>query len=86
MQQERCVELIKDYDCVIEYHPEKANVIADAFSHKNMSMGTQWDNSDGRDLLDLRKISAQEEVGPEDSLIAQLKIRSTLWDKELTAR
>ena len=28
------MELLKDYDCTIEYHPGKANVMADAFSHK----------------------------------------------------
>jgi hypothetical protein len=38
MQQGRWVELIKDYDYVIEYHPGKANVIADAFSRKIRSM------------------------------------------------
>ena len=28
------MELIKDYDCVIDYHPEKANVVADTLSRK----------------------------------------------------
>ena len=28
------MELIKDYDCVIDYHPNKANVVADALSRK----------------------------------------------------
>ena len=30
LRQHRWMELIKDYDCVIDYHPEKANVVADA--------------------------------------------------------
>ena len=29
--------MIKDYDCVIDYHPGKANVVADALSHKSSS-------------------------------------------------
>ena len=29
------MELIKDYDCVIDYHPRKANVVADALSRKS---------------------------------------------------
>ena len=28
------MELIKDYDCIIEYHPRKANVVVDALSYK----------------------------------------------------
>ena len=27
LRQRRCLELIKDYDCTIEYHPGKANVV-----------------------------------------------------------
>jgi hypothetical protein len=34
LRQHRWLELIKDYDIRINYHPEKANVIADALSHK----------------------------------------------------
>jgi len=57
------VELIKDYDCVIEYHPGKANVVANALSRKNMLVETQWDDSDRRELSELRKIRAQIKVG-----------------------
>ena len=32
LRQRRWLELIKNYDCTIEYHPGKANVIADALS------------------------------------------------------
>jgi hypothetical protein len=34
MRQKRWLELIKDYDLEIHYHPGKANVVADALSHK----------------------------------------------------
>ena len=34
LRQCRWMELIKDYDCVIDYHPGKANVVADALSKK----------------------------------------------------
>ncbi|XP_063942791.1 uncharacterized protein LOC135150428 [Daucus carota subsp. sativus] len=34
MRQRRWLELIKDYDCTINYHPRKANVVADALSRK----------------------------------------------------
>ena len=35
LRQCRSLELIKDYDCTIEYHPGKANVVVDAFSRKS---------------------------------------------------
>ncbi|WVZ81418.1 LOW QUALITY PROTEIN: hypothetical protein U9M48_028798 [Paspalum notatum var. saurae] len=35
MRQRRWLELIKDYDLEIHYHPGKANVVADALSEKN---------------------------------------------------
>ncbi|KAL8148236.1 hypothetical protein AgCh_005552 [Apium graveolens] len=34
MRQRRWLEFIKDYDCLINYHPSKANVVADALSRK----------------------------------------------------
>ncbi|GJW40749.1 putative reverse transcriptase domain-containing protein [Tanacetum coccineum] len=34
MRQRRWLELFSDYDCEIRYHPGKANVVADALSHK----------------------------------------------------
>ncbi|KAL4017803.1 hypothetical protein IC575_021375 [Cucumis melo] len=35
LRQRRWLELIKDYDCTIEYHLGKANVVADALSRKS---------------------------------------------------
>ena len=35
MRQRRWLELLKDYDITIHYHPGKANVMADALSRKS---------------------------------------------------
>jgi hypothetical protein len=35
MRQRRWLELIKDYDLEVHYHPDKANVVADALSRKS---------------------------------------------------
>ena len=34
LRQRRWLKLFKDYDCIIDYHPRKANVVADALSRK----------------------------------------------------
>jgi hypothetical protein len=39
---QRCwLELIKDYDLEVHYHPRKANVVADALSRKSYANGLQ---------------------------------------------
>ena len=35
LRQRRWLELLKDYDCDILYHPGKANMVADALSRKS---------------------------------------------------
>ena len=39
MKQRRWVEFLEDYDCTINYHPEKANVVADTLSRKGQVAG-----------------------------------------------
>ena len=34
------MELMKDYDCTIDYHPGKANVVADSLSRKSDEWAT----------------------------------------------
>ena len=40
LRQRRWLELLKDYDVTILYHPGKANVVDDALSRKTHSMGS----------------------------------------------
>ena len=36
LRQCRWLELFKDYDCIIDYHPGKANVVVDALSRRTI--------------------------------------------------
>ena len=38
LRQWRWLELFNDYDCIIDYHPGKANVVVDALSRKTMAV------------------------------------------------
>ena len=40
MRQRRWLELVKDYDVDIKYHPRKANMVADALSRKTVHSST----------------------------------------------
>ena len=43
LRQHQWLELLKDYECIIDYHPGKANVVADALSRKMISAMTLKD-------------------------------------------
>jgi hypothetical protein len=86
MRQRRWVKLIKDYDCVIDYHPGRANVVVDALSRKSKLLVIEPDDCDEKELTELRQIDAKVEVGPEGSLFAQLRVKSTFREKVLEAQ
>ena len=37
LRQWRWLELFKDYDCIVDYYPRKANVMVDALSRKTVA-------------------------------------------------
>jgi len=80
MQQKRWIKLIKDFDCVIDYHPRKANMVTNAFSHKNKVVIEIIKKDDEKELIDFKEIDAKVEVGLKGSLLAQLRVRSVLRD------
>ena len=58
------MKLIKDYDCVIDYHPGNANVVADALSRKSIQM--------------LRALNAHLSLSDDGTIVAELIARPSL--------
>ncbi|KAA3465779.1 integrase [Gossypium australe] len=61
LRQQRWLELIKDYELVIDYHPGKANVVADALCRKL--------------LFALRAMNTQLLVTNDGSIFAELRVK-----------
>ncbi|KAA3480729.1 DNA/RNA polymerases superfamily protein [Gossypium australe] len=74
LRQRRWIELLKDYDCSIEYHPGEANVVADALSRKVISK--------------FRAMFAHLSLYEDGSLLAELQVKpswvSQIKEKQLS--
>ena len=55
MRQRRWVQLIKDYDCIINYHRGKANVVADALSRKGKTVMNDMELKEQESIVELKK-------------------------------
>ena len=72
LRQRRWMELIKDYDCVIDYRPGKANVVADALSRKS--------------IRTLRALNAHLSLYDDGTVVAELIARPSLLNRVLEAQ
>ena len=63
------MELIKDYDGVIDYHPGKANVVVDALSRKSMQT--------------LRALNAHLSLSDDGTVVAELIARLEMLNRVL---
>ncbi|KAL0540955.1 hypothetical protein IC582_020981 [Cucumis melo] len=86
LRQRRWLELIKDYDCTIDYLPGKANVVADALSRKSSHSNITL-NSIGSSLLrELKMGEAAVSIGKLGSLIVHFQVRPILIDRIIKAQ
>ena len=83
LRQRRWLELIKDYDCTIEYHPRKANVVADALSRRPESSLSHMRSGYLPLLVVLRALGVILEVEDSGALLAMFHVRPLLVDQIL---
>ena len=75
MRQRRWLELLKDYDFGLNYHPGKANVVADALSRKTLHMSAMMIKE--LELIEqFRDMNLVCEVKPQSVMLGMLKINS----------
>ena len=72
LRQRRWMELIKDYDCVIDYHLGKANLVADALSRKSVQT--------------LRALNAHLSLLDDGTIEAELIAKPNLLNRVLEAQ
>ena len=86
LRQWRWLELLKDYDMTILYHPGKANVVADALSRKAVSMGNlamlQVEQRPlARDVQSLANSFVRIDISEPRKVLAYMEARSSLLEQ-----
>ena len=77
----RWLELIKDYNLVINYHPERANVVVDALSWKFSMMLAHIHTAYVLLLLDIKTVEINLDFDGYSVLTANFMVRPTLVDQ-----
>ncbi|KAA0040402.1 pol protein [Cucumis melo var. makuwa] len=85
MRQRRWLELVKDYDCEILYHPGKANVVADSLSRK-VSHSAALITRQAPLHRDLERAEIAVSVGAVTIQLAQLMVQPTLRQRIIDAQ
>ncbi|KAL0554363.1 hypothetical protein IC582_008282 [Cucumis melo] len=85
MRQRRWLELVKDYDCEILYHPGKPNVVADALSRK-VSLSAALITRQTPLHRDLERAEIAVSVGAVTMQLAQLTVQPTLRQRIIDAQ
>ena len=81
MRQRIWIELIKDYECTIEYHPRKANVVADALSRRPMSSISHLRVMHLPLLIELRSLGVRLKLTDSGVLLATFHVCPILIDR-----
>jgi hypothetical protein len=86
MRQRRWLDLLKDYDCTIQYHPGKANIVADALSRKSAGFMAHLRAKEWRLLEELRDLNVELSLNSSGVLIANLRVETVIKKKIFEAQ
>ena len=75
MRQRRWIELLKDYEFELKYHPVNANVVADALSRKSLNVG--WMMIKEVELIEsFRDLNLEISITLQSIQLSQIKVTS----------
>ena len=86
LRQRRWMELLKDYDCTIDYHPGKANVVADALSRKSTGSLAYMQTIQLPLMVELRELGVELRMHASRALFSSFQLRLILVDRILEAQ
>ena len=81
IRQPRWLELIRDYDCSINYHLGKANMVAIALSQKSFGFLAPLLTTQKEIINDLERMGIEIVMGDSQAFMASLTIQPTLIEK-----
>ena len=81
MRQRRWLELIKDYDLEILYHPGKENVVADALSRKKQVNVAALLTTQKWIVEDLRRLDVEVVLGEVEARLASLRLQPDIQSR-----
>ena len=86
MRQQRWMELLKDYDFSLQYHPSKANVVVDALSRRPRGIIASLLIKEWQALEMLMEFDIQVAMTGEGRPFGCLRVQPTLINRILEAQ
>ena len=81
LRQRRWLEVLSDYDLNLQYHPGKANVVADALSRRNHGNAAMMLTSQPQLLADLQRLGVFVRAPTTEAHLARLSVQPQLIER-----